>query len=85
MGNKDRVRTLITFPPNVIVKQKLYKYKTDVTVRRINNIDTFEFKIGSTVLGGGTALISPNDTLTIEIVKTGAGPSTMVLEEKLVR
>lgn len=85
MGNKDRVRTLITFPPNVIVKQKLYKYKTDVTVRRINKLDTFEFKIGSTVLGGGTALISPNDTLTIEIVKTGAGPSTMVLEEKLVR
>ena len=56
-----------------------------MNVRRINNIDTFEFKIGSTVLGGGTALISPNDTLTIEIVKTGAGPSTMVLEEKLVR
>ena len=85
MGNKDTVRTLMTFPPNVIVKQKVYKYKTDVSIRRITNIDTFELSIGSTILGTQGASISPNDTLTIKIVKSGAGPSTMVLEEKLVR
>ena len=85
MEGKDKVRTLMTFPPNVIIKQKVYKYKTDVSVRRINNIDSFQLKIGSTLLTTQNALISPNDTLTIQIVKSGAGPSTMVLKEKLVR
>ena len=83
--NPDKVRTTVHFDATTTIHTKVYKYKTNVTLRRINNIDTVVFKIGSTIVSS-PVLILPNDTLTITIVKVSPGQiASLVLEETLVR
>ena len=83
--NPDKVKTTLHFGAATTVLTKTYKYKTNVTLRRINNIDTVVFKIGGTIVTS-PVLISPNDILTITIVKLSIGQvSSLVLEETLVR
>lgn len=86
--NPDTVRKVVTFnTPGVLTDTQTitYEYKNDIEVLRVTNMSSFSFKINgiSTDL---PILINPTDILTITIVKQTIGvPSTMTLQEKIVR
>ena len=50
---------------------------------RTSNIDSVTFSIGSVILDT-PVLVSGGDKLTITIVKTNAGTSKLIIQEKLV-
>ena len=84
--NPDKVRSLINFDATTTIYTKLYKYKTDIGVRRITNIQNVTFSVNGVTVGQPIATINPDDTLTITITKTAPGQSaTLILDETIVR
>tara|TARA_R110000824_G_scaffold4236_4_gene20173 strand:+ start:1340 stop:2422 length:1083 start_codon:yes stop_codon:yes gene_type:complete len=86
--NPDTVRKVVTFStPGVLTDTQIitYEYKNDIEVLRVTNMSSFSFQING-VTADLPILINPTDVLTITIVKQSIGvPSTMTLQEKIVR
>jgi len=81
--NPDKVRTVIEFDAVTTVKTIDYVYNNNITIMRTSNIDSVTFSIGSVILDT-PVLVSGGDKLTITIVKTNAGTSKLIIQEKLV-
>ncbi len=86
--NPDTVRRVVTFDAFGVITDSqtiTYEYKNDISVLRVTNMSTFSFKING-VTADLPILVNPTDVLTITIVKQSIGvPSTMTLQEKIVR
>ena len=81
--NPDKVRTVIEFDAKTTVRTIDYVYNNNITIMRTSNIDSVTFSIGSVILDT-PVLVSGGDKLTITIVKTNAGTSKLIIQEKLV-
>jgi len=83
--DSTRVNHKIKFDSITTATTKTYNYKTNISLARIENVNTVTFSINNVVLSE-PVMVNPGDTLNITIVKTTPTTSSyIIITETLVR